>query len=184
MPHLQRHPATDDADEEHSGDETTGNSSTRASQRILAATTKTWHNMELYFKHRAFLPSFACALLYLTVLSFSGQMVTYLLSTGYTSTQVAVARTISVGVEVLATWAGPWLMEKIGPIRAGLWFASWQSGCLLVGVSVMWAFADDSMVSASGLVGGTILSRLGLWGFDLCTQILVQEVSSSHVHMA
>lgn len=133
--------------------------------------------MKLYFRHPAFLPSFACALLYLTVLSFSGQMVTYLLSTGYTSTQVAIARTLSVCFEVLATWVAPWLMEKIGPVRAGLWFASWQSGCLFVGISVFWAFSNKAMISASGLVGGTILSRIGLWGFDLCSQILVQGVS-------
>lgn len=133
--------------------------------------------MKLYFHHPAFLPSFACALLYLTVLSFSGQMVTYLLSTGYTSTQVAVARTLSVFFEVLATWVAPWLMDKIGPVRAGLWFASWQAGCLFAGISVFWAFPDKAMIAASGLVGGTILSRIGLWGFDLCSQILVQGVS-------
>ena len=134
-------------------------------------------NMRLYFYHPVFVPSFAYALLYLTVLAFSGQMVTYLLSTGYTSTQVAVARTLSVCLEMVATWAGPWLMGRIGTVRAGLWFASWQSVCLLVGISVFWAFKDNTMVSASGLVGGTVLSRLGLWGFDLCSQMLVQAVS-------
>jgi iron-regulated transporter 1 len=29
--------------------------------------------------------------------------------------------------------------------------------------------------AASGLVGGVILSRVGLWGFDLCAQSIVQE---------
>ena len=43
---------------------------------------------------------------------------------------------------------------------------------------IFWACADDwPIVSASGLVGGTILSRLGLRGFDLCVQLIVQEVS-------
>lgn len=133
-----------------------------------------------YFRHRVFLPSFAGALLYLTVLSFSGQMVTWLLSTGYDSTQVAVARTLAVAFEVLATWVAPWLMGRIGPTRAGLWLASWQITCLAGGFAIFWQFASQPFLSASGLVGGVILSRLGLRGFDLCAQILVQEVSYSN----
>lgn len=125
-----------------------------------------------------FLPSFAGALLYLTVLSFSGQMITWLLSEGYDSTQIAISRTFSVAFEVLATWIAPWLMGKIGPIRAGIWLANWQIACLACGTAVFWKFADSSFLSASGLVGGTILSRVGLRGFDLCSQILVQEVSA------
>lgn len=141
------------------------------------AVRKVAKDTKLYLTHEAFIPSFAGALLYLTVLSFSGQMVTYLLSSGYSSAHVAVARTLSVGFEVTATWVGPWLMEKIGPVRAGLWFSSWQTGTLLLGMGVFWAFKDsDPIMSASGLVVGTILSRLGLWGFDLCTQIVIQEV--------
>lgn len=145
-------------------------------QKVLSGMARLGRDSKLYFKHQAFIPSFACALLYLTVLSFSGQMVTYLLSSGYTSSQVAVARTVSVGFEVLATWIGPWLMGRIGPVRAGLWFVSWQSGCLLGGMAVFWRLKqDDCVLSASALVAGTILSRLGLWGFDLCTQIIIQE---------
>ncbi|OOQ87965.1 iron-regulated transporter [Penicillium brasilianum] len=130
---------------------------------------------DFYFRHRVFLPSFAGALLYLTVLSFSGQMVTWLLSTGYDSTQVAVARTLAVAFEVLATWVAPWLMERIGPTRAGLWLASWQITCLTGGFAIFLRFTSQPFLSASGLVGGVILSRLGLRGFDLCAQILVQE---------
>ncbi|KAJ5439607.1 uncharacterized protein N7458_010605 [Penicillium daleae] len=128
-----------------------------------------------YFRHRVFLPSFAGALLYLTVLSFAGQMVTWLLSTGYDSTQVAVARTLAVAFEVLATWVAPWLLGRIGPTRAGLWLASWQILCLAGGFAIFWRFTSQPFLSSSGLVGGVILSRLGLRGFDLCAQILVQE---------
>ncbi|KAJ5890965.1 uncharacterized protein N7473_007193 [Penicillium subrubescens] len=132
-------------------------------------------DFDFYFRHRVFLPSFAGALLYLTVLSFSGQMVTWLLSTGYDSTQVAVTRTLAVAFEVLATWVAPWLMGRIGPTRAGLWLASWQITCLAGGFAIFWQFASQPFLSASGLVGGVIFSRLGLRGFDLCAQILVQE---------
>jgi solute carrier family 40 (iron-regulated transporter), member 1 len=138
---------------------------------------KSVQDFGLYFRHRAFLPSFAGALLYLTVLSFAGQMVTYLLSAGYTSTQIGLVRTLSVGFEVLATWFAPWLMGKIGPVRAGLWLASWQITCLVTGIAVFWALTELPFASATGLVGGTILSRVGLRGLDLCIQIIIQEVS-------
>ncbi|KAJ5153438.1 uncharacterized protein N7482_009916 [Penicillium canariense] len=128
-----------------------------------------------YFRHRVFLPSFAGALLYLTVLSFAGQMVTWLLAAGYGSTQIAVARTLSVMFEVLATWVAPGLMGKIGPIRAGIWLASWQIICLAGGMAIFWSYANQPLLSASGLVGGTILSRVGLRGYDLCAQIIIQE---------
>ncbi|KAE8320794.1 Ferroporti-1 [Aspergillus sergii] len=138
-------------------------------------TQKALGDFASYFRHPVFLPSFAGALLYLTVLSFSGQMVTWLLSTGYNSTRVGIARTLAVAFEVLATWIAPWLMGRIGPTRAGLWLANWQIASLVAGMSIFWMFPDQPLISASGLVGGTILSRVGLRGFDLCVQILVQE---------
>ncbi|KAJ5390382.1 uncharacterized protein N7496_001450 [Penicillium cataractarum] len=147
----------------------------RANGAVRQGVRQALKDSSFYIRHRVFLPSFAGALLYLTVLSFSGQMVTWLLSTGYDSTQVAVARTLAVAFEVLATWVAPWLMGRIGPTRAGLWLASWQITCLAVGLAIFWRFASEPFLSASGLVGGVILSRLGLRGFDLCAQILVQE---------
>ncbi|GAW16352.1 hypothetical protein ANO14919_057780 [Xylariales sp. No.14919] len=136
---------------------------------------KSAKDFDLYFRHRAFLPSIAGALLYLTVLSFGGQMVTYLLSVGYTATQIGTTRILSVAFEVLATWVAPWLIGQIGPVRAGLWLSCWQVTWLAAGFAAFWIFDDKPIISASGLVGGTILSRLGLRGFDLCIQIMVQE---------
>ncbi|KAK7975626.1 pectate lyase E [Apiospora arundinis] len=137
---------------------------------------KAMADFSLYFRHRAVLPSMACALLYLTVLSFGGQMVTFLLASGYDSTQVGAARTMSVMFEVSATWVAPWLMGSVGPVRAGLWFSTMQITMLVAGMTVFLAYRDnDPLLSATGIVGGTVLSRVGLRGFDLCTQIIVQE---------
>ena len=133
-----------------------------------------------YLKHKACRPSFSGALLYLTVLSFAGQMVTYLLASGYNSFQVAVARIISVLFEISATWLAPFAMARIGPVRSGIWFINWQMVCLAGGVAVFWTF-QSPLVAASGLVTGTILSRVGLWGFDLSAQMIVQEeVEAEH----
>lgn len=143
-------------------------------QQIMKKSTT---DFNMYFHHTAFLPSIAGALLYLTVLNFAGQMVTYLLSAGYTATQIGIARTLSVAFEVLATWVAPWIMGKVGPVRAGLWLSSWQVLMLVTGTVVFFTFYNSKpVVSASGLVGGTILSRVGLRGFDLCAQLIVQEV--------
>jgi iron-regulated transporter 1 len=131
--------------------------------------------LAFYFCHRAFTPSFCGAILYFTVLSFGGQMVTYLLSVGYSSTNVGIARTLSVAFEISATWITPIVMSKIGPIRTGLWFIGWQMLCLAGAASTFWGI-HVPLLAASGLVGGTILSRVGLWGFSLSIQIIIQEV--------
>ncbi|KAF4461960.1 iron transporter [Fusarium albosuccineum] len=148
---------------------------TMAWKRVLALLQKSAQDFSFYFHHRAFLPSIAGAMLYLTVLSFAGQMVTYLLSAGYSSVQIGIARTLSVVLEVLATWVAPWLMRRINPLRAELWLSSWQVVMLTGGIAVFWIWEENPLISASGLVGGTILSRVGLRGFDLCVQLIVQE---------
>lgn len=78
--------------------------------------------------------------------------------------------------EISATWIAPLVMSKIGPIRAGIWFLSWQSLALVGAGAVFWGIRPG-ILAATGLVVGTILSRVGLWGFDLSSQIIVQEVS-------
>ncbi|PFH49799.1 hypothetical protein AMATHDRAFT_146811 [Amanita thiersii Skay4041] len=131
-------------------------------------------SLSAYFNHPVVLPSLALALLYFTVLSFSGQMVTYLLSLGFQPVHIALARIVSVAFEISATWLAPVAMAKIGSIRAGLWFINWQITWVTIAV-VLFLRAKSLMLSAMGLVGGVILSRVGLWGFDLCAQVIIQE---------
>ena len=131
-------------------------------------------NMVFYFRHRALYPSFALALLYFTVLSFSGQMITFLLFSGYTSAIVGAIRTISTVFELSATWIGPRVMKRIGAVRAGIWFLNWQMICLAAGVSLYWTL-HGKIAAASSLVAGVTLSRVGLWGFDLSAQMIVQD---------
>lgn len=142
-------------------------------------------SLPFYFSHPAFLASFALSLLYFTVLSFSGQMITYLASVGYTPLHIGIARVGSSIFEISATWAAPYLMKKIGVVRAGIWSLAWQMTCL-AGV-LAWYFSDfegkgtNSIFSATGLAVGVALSRIGLWGFDLCAQNIIQdEVEDDH----
>lgn len=102
-------------------------------------------------------------------------MVTYLISAGYNSFHIALVRTLSVMFELSATWIAPRLMKRITPARAGMWFLSWQMLWLGAAVTFFWA-EPVSLAAASGLAAGTILSRVGLWGYDLCAQSIIQEV--------
>jgi iron-regulated transporter 1 len=135
--------------------------------------------LRIYSASRAFIPSLALAMLYFTVLSFSGQLITYLFSTGLSPLKVTLLRTVSVLVEITATFLAPRAIRLVGPVRAALWFISFQALVLLAGSS-FWATSPAS-ISVWILVGGVILSRIGRWGFDLAVQFLIQtEVSDAH----
>lgn len=125
-----------------------------------------------------FLASFALSLLYLTVLSFGATMVTYLLQSGFNSLEVSYMRIGSVVAELSGTWTAPIIMNRIGPIRSGLWFLNWQFFCLTSATLAFVLWDHDSKLAAASLIVGVALSRVGLWGFDLSVQFLVQEVSS------
>ncbi|RAO68985.1 uncharacterized protein BHQ10_004997 [Talaromyces amestolkiae] len=142
-------------------------------------------SLHFYINHPAFVPSFALSLLYFTVLSFSGQMITYLVSVGYSTLYIGIARTVSTALELSATWIAPRMMKRVGVVRGGIWSLCWQMAWL--GAGVTWFFADynregrDAIVAATGLAVGVALSRVGLWGYDLCAQNLIQdEVEDSH----
>lgn len=130
-----------------------------------------------YVASPVFLPSFALSLLYMTVLSFGATMVTYLLHSGFNPLEVSCMRIGSVIAEVSGTWTAPFIMNRIGPIRSGLWFLNWQF-CCVAGAALSFVLWDsNSKLVAASLIVGVALSRIGLWGFDLSAQFLVQEVS-------
>lgn len=130
-----------------------------------------------YVANPVFLASFALSLLYLTVLSFGATMVTYLLHAGFTSLQVSGMRIGSVAAELSGTWATPVIMKRIGPIRSGLWFLNWQLCCVAAAAALFFFLDLNSRLAAGSLIIGVALSRIGLWGFDLSVQFLVQDVS-------
>ena len=147
----------------------------RLGSLFMVQTRSIYETVSDYIRHPVFLPSMALCLLYFTVLSFSGQMVTYLISVGLSSAQIGVLRTLSTAIEISATWLAPIAMNRIGPLRGGLWFINWQVMCL-VGAFGFFSIVRAPFVAAFGLVVGVIASRVGLWGFDLCVQIIIQEV--------
>ncbi|KAK9236556.1 Ferroporti-1 [Lipomyces kononenkoae] len=149
--------------------------------------------LSTYIHHDLFLPSFSLSVLYFTVLSFGGQFVAYLLAVGYTPSVVGVLRTGSVLFELAATWIAPLLMSKIGAVRSGMWLINWQAICCLVAAIAIFRSRSPSSIDApptesadkflfffasqstAVAVIAVVCSRVGLWGFDLCAQLLIQE---------
>jgi solute carrier family 40 (iron-regulated transporter), member 1 len=128
-----------------------------------------------YIRSPAFLPSLAYAFLHLTVLSFSGRMIAFLLAVGYDPLQVGIARVVSTAAELSATWISPWATNRLGSVRlAGVWSISWQTGWLTLGVVAF--LVAGGMLGVTGLVVGVIMSRIGLWGFDLAVHNIIQDV--------
>ncbi|QMW33241.1 hypothetical protein G4B84_008672 [Aspergillus flavus NRRL3357] len=181
VPELVRNQETDDNQNE--GEETTSDG--QNSQRSIAHSTVQYARSALapwreYVSSPLFLSSFALSLLYLTVLSFGTTMVTYLLHTGFNSLQVSGMRIGAVIAELSGTWAAPFIMNRIGPIRSGLWFLNWQFTCLAAAVAAFAFLDNSSQLAAVSLIVGVALSRVGLWGFDLSVQFLVQEGVDEH----
>jgi iron-regulated transporter 1 len=137
-----------------------------------------------YLTSPVFLPSFSLSLLYLTVLSLGPQFQTYLLSSGFNSLDVSLLRLFATISELSATCFAPLLMKRIGDVRTGLWSINWQLTNLALGVLGFVVLANEGWPRSSGasLTAGIVLSRMGLWGFDLAVQDIVQEVSSVVYH--
>ncbi len=136
------------------------------------------NSIPYYFQHPAFLPSISLSLLYFTFLSFSGQMITFILAIGSTSIAVGAARAVSTIFELSATQIAPKAQQHIGAVRGGIWFLTWQMIWLAGGLSLFFASGEsrtgNNFFAASGLVGAVILSRVGLWSFDFCAQSIIQ----------
>ncbi|ORZ34903.1 Ferroporti-1 [Catenaria anguillulae PL171] len=162
-----------------SGATTTLTSPTRSDHHNRSALARYWH-------HPVLLASLAMASLYVTVLSFGGQMIAYLATEAHVSTQAIAGYRAFAGISgVLATWVAPALITRYGPIRSGLWSIWTQTLCL----------APVAIILLRDLIGGqdtngpvivTVLcvsvsiSRIFLWTFDLSHAQIMQEAIDSH----
>jgi iron-regulated transporter 1 len=166
-------------DPKSSDEDTLSRQPVSSKERFVAAAAV----VSTYVCHQAFLPSFALALLYLTVLSFSGQLITYLLAQDMSSASVALLRGVAAMFELSATWLGPWLHKRIGAVRSGIWFLNAELLFVAIACGTLWLPEEhkSKIVVTLTLVAMVILSRTGLWGFDLSAQLIVQDEVESDV---
>jgi iron-regulated transporter 1 len=166
-------------DPKSSDEDTLSRQPVSSKERFVAAAAV----VSTYVCHQAFLPSFALALLYLTVLSFSGQLITYLLAQDMSSASVALLRGVAAMFELSATWLGPWLHKRIGAVRSGIWFLNAELLFVAIACGTLWLPDEhkSKIVVTLTLVAMVILSRTGLWGFDLSAQLIIQDEVESDV---
>ena len=145
-------------------------------RQILNWPIRTMTAWKTYYHSSLFGASLALCILYFTVLSFGGAMITFLSQySGFSTPLIAGLRAIAVLIGIAATFLSPPLIRTIGPIRTGIWFLSWQTLFLVPVVIAMFSSLSARLQGAL-LVGFVSLSRVGLWGFDLSEQYLVQQV--------
>jgi len=83
---------------------------------------------------------------------------------------------IAVVVGIAATFLSPPVIRWIGSVRSGIWFLSWQT-IFLSPLPVALFLTLIKRLQGGLLVGFVSISHLGLRGFDLSEQYLVQQVA-------
>ncbi|KAI0800641.1 Ferroporti-1 [Fomes fomentarius] len=151
-------------------------------RKRLKETIVDWREFAHY---PVFLSSLAISWLYLTVLSFDGTMLSYLKSHAYSDPFLAGMRGLNVIAGLAGTLAMPFLERKLGLVRAGNWSIWSEFVCLLPVLIVLYvgAPADGARApawTAALLFGGMMLSRVGLWAFDLCQLKELQLALAAH----
>ena len=116
-----------------------------------------------YTRHKIFLASLSLSLLYLTVLSFGGVMISYLKLVDYPEYLLGIMRAVAAGMGILATYLMPILSRRIGVVRTGLW-SLWSETLALIPVVLAIALAGtlSKGTTSALLFGGMALSRVGL----------------------
>ncbi|RPD82275.1 hypothetical protein L226DRAFT_528462 [Lentinus tigrinus ALCF2SS1-7] len=138
-----------------------------------------------FAQYPIFLSSLAISWLYLTVLSFDGTMLSYLKSHAYSDPFLAGMRGLNVVAGLAGTLAMPLLEQKLGLVRAGNWSIWSEVVCLLPVLIVLYVGAPSDGMRAPAwnaalLFGGMMLSRIGLWAFDLCQLKELQLALATH----
>lgn len=128
----------------------------------------------IYFSQDVCKAALSLALLFYTVLSFGSVMVPYLYSRGMTEATLGLYRGVGAAFGILATLSLSSLTRKLGLLWSGTIGVYMQLFCLFIGVSGV-LLGMDNVVSTHLLVLGVVLSRWGLWTFDMVVTQLIQE---------
>jgi len=144
------------------------------------STAKCDEAWKLYWRQPYFRSFLALAILYFSVVGFGSLMTAWLVASGFRPGYVGVARAIAAISGIGATFVTPRSVQRHGVEVTGLLFIWWMWACIFP--SVVAAFYSTNYEFCLWIVVlGVILSRFGLWGFDLAvTQLLQECVEPSH----
>ncbi|KAK4703100.1 solute carrier family 40 (iron-regulated transporter), member 1, partial [Phenoliferia sp. Uapishka_3] len=148
---------------------------------ILRRTVSDWRE---FITSPIFPSSLAISLLYLTVLSFDGTMISWLRSHQFSDAFVAGMRGVCVVTGLMGTVAMPWMERRIG-VNLTSFHDRFEVVTLLpVLLSFFVGAAKEGQRSspwnAAMLFTGMALSRIGLWAFDLCQTKEIQITLQDH----
>jgi solute carrier family 40 (iron-regulated transporter), member 1 len=130
-----------------------------------------------YRQHPVFLASVAYSFLYMSVINFGGQMTSYLKIIGLNDAYLAGGRGIAALSGVAATYMYKPSVAKYGIFKTAF-VSTWAQLICIVPCVVAFMFHEHLRVWI--ICGGIILSRCGLWGFDMAEQQIMQERVDKH----
>jgi iron-regulated transporter 1 len=127
-----------------------------------------------YVKHNVFLAPFAYALLFVTVLMPGVLMTSFLIYWKIEQWEIAVFRGLCAITGILATVIATPIMKRVGIVRAGVIFSWFQWGFLVPATVAVFLPAFGYVWGLYVFMAMVILSRMGLWGFDLVEVHIMQ----------
>eukprot|EP00040_Diaphanoeca_grandis_P014078 m.71210 g.71210 ORF g.71210 m.71210 type:complete len:700 (+) comp24327_c0_seq1:133-2232(+) len=147
---------------------------------------------KLFSRLDIFRPALALSLLYCTVLSFGSIMTAYAYNRGVNEATLAVFRGVGAGFGLLGTFIYPRLSPKFGLIKTGgisIWsqvgflalclastfYAGHTGDCSDFTESEHDSCIHNRNVEMGLLISGVVISRCGLWMFDLAVTQMLQE---------
>ena len=126
------------------------------------------HAIKLFWDQKCCGVMIAFSFLFMTVLSFDTIMTVYLLFMGMEEVYVGIARGISAFIGFLGAMIYPYCREKFGLWNSGTIALIWQ--VFFVGVAASSFFLSSIYYSLLILTVSVLVSRVGLWLFDLSSR--------------
>ncbi|TPX37456.1 hypothetical protein SmJEL517_g00587 [Synchytrium microbalum] len=131
------------------------------------------HACTTFASQKVVLTSITTAILWMSVLTFSSQTLTYLTYKGYSSFDISVLKSGSEVCGLLAALTMTVIIRYIGTNRSGL-IGIWLHVFFLAFTMISFGISDIT-AAMTLFVGGLLLSRFGYWVFDLSQSQIMQE---------
>eukprot|EP00299_Pterocystis_sp_00344_P002337 c1262_g1_i1.p1 GENE.c1262_g1_i1~~c1262_g1_i1.p1 ORF type:complete len:547 (+),score=113.14 c1262_g1_i1:237-1877(+) len=130
-------------------------------------------SVRLYLSQPIAPAAIALAILYLTVLNFGGVMITYASNRGMAPFAIGLVRAVASLFGLFGSFVFPRMAKRFGLVRAGQIGLISQLITLLIALVSVWIIDDTTSLVLLNV--GVVLSRSGLWQFDLAANQLLQE---------
>jgi solute carrier family 40 (iron-regulated transporter), member 1 len=162
------------------GDHKSGpKTSTTAIVTTPEETTTMCYGVRIYFQQPVAAAGVALSFLYLNALTFGGIMTAYLLSRGMSMSSVGLWRGLSAISGLCGTFVYRHLRQQRCCSLVMVGFVSILFQCVVLSIGVVSMYLPTTLLSYSTavslLVGTVIVSRIGLYGFDIAVTQLMQE---------